>query len=99
MGCITGRPVFFITSVLPTPCLVGAYKDIKTHEFRNLPFLVEMKEVCKSNETSKKPKYFMTFKKMTKCKQQSTFAGPWLIVSKYPDEQSGTCSYLARQAR
>jgi hypothetical protein len=32
-----------------------------------------MKEVWKSNETSKKPKNFMTFKKMTECKQQSTF--------------------------
>jgi hypothetical protein len=45
MGCITGRPVFFIPSVLPTPYLVGAHRDIQTHEFTNLPFSVEMKEV------------------------------------------------------
>ena len=45
MGCITGRPVFLIPSILPTPCLVGAYRDTHTQEFTNLPSSVEKKEV------------------------------------------------------
>jgi len=100
IGCITGKPVFCIPSVLPTPCLVGAHREIQTHEFTNLPFFVEMKEVWKLNETSKKPpQKIMTFKKLTKCKQQSTCFWSLVNLNKYPDEQSGTCTYRARQAR
>jgi hypothetical protein len=59
MGCVIGRSVFFITNLLTTPCLVGAYRGIPTHEFTNLPFFVEMKEDGQSNETSKKTiKYY-----------------------------------------
>jgi len=99
MGCITGRPIFIIPSVLPIPCLVGAYRDIQTQEITTLPFSVEKKEVWKSNKTTKKPKYFMIFKKLTKSKQQMTCFWCLVNLNEYPDEKSGVCTYRARQAR
>ena len=94
MGCITGRSVLFIPSVLTTPCLVSAYTDIQTHKFTYLPFFVEMKEDGQSNETYKKPTKVMTSKTMTKCKQQTTCFWSLVNLNKYPDEQSGTCNLL-----
>lgn len=41
----------------------------------------------------------MTFKKLTKCKQQLTCFWCLVNLNKYPDEKSGTCTYRARQAR